>query len=105
MQGLLRHLIVPALALAGMAFAPTVGRAEIVGFEKVKGEVDKTTEKITDDLFGKVDQTTEKITDGVKGVPLTPAAVPEASSLAMMGVVVTVAAAGGLLRRARNPGA
>jgi hypothetical protein len=41
----------------------------------------------------------------VKGVPFTPVQTsnPEASSLAMMGVVVTAAAAVGLLRRARKP--
>ncbi len=45
------------------------------------------------------------VPDTVKGVPFTPVQTsnPEASSLAMMGVVVTAAAAVGLLRRARKP--
>jgi hypothetical protein len=119
MQGFLRHLIVPALALAAMAFAPTVGGAKIVGFEtddKGKDKDDKGKDKVVDDLlgkldkgdddlFGKVDKAKDKVPDGVKGVPFTPVqtANPEASTLAMMGVVLTAATAVGLLRRARKP--
>jgi hypothetical protein len=101
MQGLLRHLIVPALALAALAFAPTVGRAQIV---TSKG-VDKAQGKGKVDVLEEVDTATGKVPDAVKGVPFTPTvtAVPEASSLVMMGVVVTAATVVGLSRRARKP--
>src|SRR4051812_2566346 len=105
MQRLLRHLIV--LALVGMAFAPTVGRADIVGLgndDKVKEKDDKAKEKDLDDLAGNVEKAKEKVPDDVKGVPFTPIKTsnPEAPSLALMGVVITAAGAGGLVRRARK---
>jgi hypothetical protein len=120
MQRFLRHLIVPALALAALAFAPTVGGAKIVGFEtddKGKDKDDKGKDKVVDDLLGKVDKGKDKGDDDlfgkvdkvkddkVKGVPYTPVqtANPEASTLAMMGVVIAAATVVGLSRRARKP--
>jgi hypothetical protein len=99
MHRLLLRLAV--LSLVGMAFASTAGRAQIV---TSKG-VDTAQGKGKVDVLEEVDTATGKVPDAVTGVPFTPTvtAVPEASSLALMGVVVTAAAAVGLLRRARKP--